>query len=329
MTDKTKTGTLLNAYCDSMGGQLSDIVSVLKRKEMEGAFESFYILPSVFNCDLDRGFSLIDYELNESLAAREDIEDLKNMNIRLMMDFVLNHISVLSPQFQDILKKGDESKYRDFFIDWNRFWEGCGEMTEAGYIQPDEKYIKDMFFRKAGLPILMVRFPDGREVPYWNTFYQEVNYPDLNAYELVRDLGMQYCVAEEIAKIFNASEKDPAKLDLGRWNKYKDAVVDYIQGRRTYLGQMDLNIKSDLVWDYYRETLAKLASYGTSIVRLDAFAYAPKEPGEKNFLNDPGTWDLLEKVAAIARENGLTVLPEIHASYEEKIYGLLPAGTDH
>ena len=62
MKDKTKTGTLLNAYCDSMGGSLGDIVSVLKRKEMEGAFESFYILPSVFNCDLDRGFSLINYE---------------------------------------------------------------------------------------------------------------------------------------------------------------------------------------------------------------------------------------------------------------------------
>ena len=321
--DKTKTGTLLNAYCDSMGGQLSDIVNVLKKKEFEGAFESFYILPSVFNSDLDRGFSLINYDLNESLASREDIEDLKKLNIRLMMDFVLNHISVLSPQFQDILKNGDDSKYRDFFIDWNKFWEGCGEVTEAGYIQPDEKYIKDMFFRKAGLPILMVRFPDGRDVPYWNTFYQAVNYPDLTAYELVKDLGLQYCVADEVAKIFNSSDKKIENLDLGRWNVYREKVIDYIQNRRTYLGQMDLNIKSPLVWDYYRDVLAKLADYGTSIVRLDAFAYAPKEPGEKNFLNDPGTWDLLEQIASIARENGLTVLPEIHASYEEKIYETL------
>ena len=30
-------------------------------------------------------------------------------------------------------------------------------------------------FRKPGLPILMVEFPDGRRVPYWNTFYQEVH----------------------------------------------------------------------------------------------------------------------------------------------------------
>ncbi len=321
--DKTKTGTLLNAYCDSMGGQLSDIVRVLKKKEFEDAFESFYILPSVFNTDLDRGFSVINYDLNEALASREDIEELKKMNIRLLMDFVLNHISVLSPQFQDVLKKGDDSEYRDFFIDWNRFWEGCGEMTEKGYIQPDEKYLSKMFFRKPGLPILMVRFPDGRDVPYWNTFYQEINYPDLNAYELVRDLGLQYTAASEIADIFNNSERDPEKISFGRWDKYKDRVLEYAEQRRTYLGQMDLNIKSDLVWDYYRDTLSKLASYGTSIVRLDAFAYAPKEPGEKNFLNDPGTWDLLEKIHEIAETHHLALLPEIHASYEEKIYEVL------
>ena len=321
--NRTKTGTLLNAYCDSMGGTLADIVEILKKDELKDTFESFYILPSVFNTDLDRGFSVIDYELNEALASREDIEGLKQLNIRLMMDFVLNHISVLSPQFQDILKKGRDSEYRDFFIDWNQFWEGCGEMTEAGYIQPDEKYIGKMFFRKPGLPILMVRFPDGTDVPYWNTFYQEINYPRLTPYEMVRDLGLQYTAAAEIAEMFNQPDTDIEQISFGRWDKYREQVLEYARSRRTYLGQMDLNIKSDLVWKYYRDTLAKLASYGTSIVRLDAFAYAPKEPGEHNFLNDPGTWDLLEKVNAIAKEYGLTVLPEIHASYEEKIYETL------
>ncbi|MCR5796217.1 MAG: hypothetical protein K6G61_12825 [Solobacterium sp.] len=321
--NKIKTGTLLNAYCDSIGGTLSDIVSVLKKKEFEDTFESFYILPSVFNTDLDRGFSVINYDLNEALASAEDIEDLKKLNIRLLMDFVLNHISVLSPQFQDILKYGDDSKYRDFFIDWNKFWEGCGEIGEGGYIIPRDEYLSKMFFRKAGLPILMVRFPDGRDVPYWNTFYQEVNYPDLNAYDLVRDLGLQYTAAQQIAAIFNEAGKNKKDADFGRWDKYKAQVLEYADSRRTYLGQMDLNIKSDLVWDYYRDTLKKLADYGASIVRLDAFAYAPKEPGSPNFLNDPGTWVLLEQIHQIAEEYKLNLLPEIHASYEEKIYETL------
>jgi sucrose phosphorylase len=153
-------GPMLNAYPDSMGGTLDDIVKVLQKDELKDTFESFYILPSIFNTDLDRGFSVIDYGINEELGSRQAIEDIKAMDIDLKLDFILNHASVLSKEFQDIIKNGEKSKYKDFFIDWNKFWEGCGEMTEAGYIQPDEKYIKDMFFRKPGLPILMVRFPD-------------------------------------------------------------------------------------------------------------------------------------------------------------------------
>ena len=80
-----------------------------------------------------------------------------------------------------------------------------------------------------------------------------------------------------------------------------------MEAGRRYLGQMDLNIKSPLVWEFYDNTLKTLAGYGAKIVRLDAFAYAPKEPGEKNFLNEPGTWDLLEKVRKLADKYNLTL----------------------
>ncbi|MBR4670720.1 MAG: sucrose phosphorylase [Butyrivibrio sp.] len=260
---------MLNAYPDSLGGTLKDITEFLSKDETKDTFSSFYILPSLYHTDLDRGFSVIDYGLENSLATKEDLDKLRSMNIDLKLDFILNHASVQSPQFQDLVKNGEKSVYKDFFINWNKFWEGKGKLTEEGYIQPDEEYIKDMFFRKPGLPILMVTMPDGKKVPYWNTFYQEV-------------------------------KETPEGLK--------------------YLGQMDLNIKSDLVWDFYDDTLHKISDYGASIVRLDAFAYAPKEPGEKNFLNEPGTWDLLSKVRELADKYSLTLLPEIHASYSEKIY---------
>ena len=73
---KMSIGTLLNAYPDSIGGKLSDIISLLKKEEFKDTFQSFYILPSVFNTDLDRGFSLIDYEISETLAGKNDINDL-------------------------------------------------------------------------------------------------------------------------------------------------------------------------------------------------------------------------------------------------------------
>lgn len=325
-------GPMLNAYPDSMGGTLDDIAAFLQKPEMKDVFSSCYVLPSLFHTDLDRGFSVIDYSLNKMHASREALDKLEGLGIDLKLDFILNHASVLSKQFQDIIKNGDKSEYRDFFIDWNKFWEGCGEMTEDGYIQPDQKYIKDMFFRKPGLPILMVRFPDGRDVPYWNTFYQEVTYRTVDAQDLMQAAGLQYTESVMLAEVLNTQTKEgkkPAEILAADGNaevtrfmsdEEKKKVVDYMEAGRRYLGQMDLNIKSPLVWEFYDNTLKTLAGYGAKIVRLDAFAYAPKEPGEKNFLNEPGTWDLLEKVRELADKYNLTLLPEIHASYGEKNY---------
>ena len=270
---KINLGPMLNAYPDSLGGTLSDAVAFLQEKEVKVAFSSFYILPSLFNTDLDRGFSVIDYGINGVIAKEEDLEALQSMGIDLKLDFILNHLSVQSPQFQDLVEKGDASAYKDFFIDWNKFWEGCGDLDENGVLVPRQEYIKDMFFRKPGLPVLVVEFADGTKRPYWNTFYQQVDVDET--------------------------------------------------GKKHYLGQMDLNIKSPLVLDFYQQTLKALAGYGAKIVRLDAFAYAPKEVGAKNFLNDPGTWDFLQQITDMAQPYGVALLPEIHASYEEGTYKII------
>jgi sucrose phosphorylase len=323
---KMNAGPMLNAYPDSIGGTLTDIVALLQSPEFRDVFQAFYVLPSIFNTDLDRGFSVIDYDLNEVYASTDDLKNLSRLGIALKLDFVLNHSSVLSRQFQDILKNGNASEYKDFFINWNRFWKGCGPMTDEGYILPDRDYIQDMFFRKPGLPILMVRMPDGKEVPYWNTFYQEVRYEKVDAQDLMRAFDIQYVSAQQLAEIVNRAfgeGKKPSEIDFGRFARFRASVIDMLESRRKYLGQMDLNIKSPLVWEYYDDTLRKLAGYGAEIIRLDAFAYAPKEPGARNFLNDPGTWDLLNGVKTLADKYGLTLLPEIHARYEEKIHEVL------
>jgi len=324
--DLPGAGPMLNAYPDSLGGQLSGLVGFVRSPEVAGAFESAYLLPSVFNTDLDRGFSVIDYELSQAFVGPDDLPALAEAGIDLTLDFILNHASVLSPQFTDVLARGDRSPYVDFFIDWNKFWAGHGDMTDGGYLQPDEDLIQGMFFRKPGLPILMVRFPDGREVPYWNTFYQEVRYPLPDPQDLMAAAGLQYGRAEQLVARLMAALSDggrPGDADFTGFEDVRDAVVDAMESRRRYLGQMDLNIDSPLVWQFYADTLDKLAGYGAKIVRLDAFAYAPKSPGQRNFLNDPGTWELLAKVKDLADARGLILLPEIHASYAEGIHELL------
>ena len=259
--NKISNGVMFNAYPDSIGNNLHDTVKMLEMAEFKDVFAFFYVLPTFFNSDLDRGFSVIDYNLNKELVSEADLKALEALNIKLKFDIVLNHLSVASPQFKDLLTHGDKSKYKDFFINWNGFWEGNGIMGDDGVIIPKEEFLNKLFMRKSGLPILKVPFPDGIEKPYWNTFYQKVN---------------------------------------------ED---------KSFLGQMDVNAKSELVWDFYEETLKKVSGFGGKILRLDAFAYLHKEIGQSNFFNDPGTWDYLERIKQIADKNDLTLLPEIHAEY--------------
>jgi sucrose phosphorylase len=322
MNTELPNGVMLNVYPDSIGRYLSDTVAMLQRPEFEDAFSLCYILPTFFNSDLDRGFSVIDYELNKDLVSEKDLADLDALGVELKFDLVLNHLSVGSPQFQDMLQRGDESPYRDFFIDWNEFWQDCGEMGPDGYVVPDSKCLDVLFMRKPGLPILKVRFPDGTDRPYWNTFYQEVTYQELVLEDLQHAGSLPSHHAGEILEIANAAlaeNKAVEDIDWGEHEAHSDQVVQVIEQKRRYLGQMDLNAKSDKVWEFYDQTLARLRDYGASLVRLDAFAYLHKEPCKPNFFNKPGTWEYLERLKQMAGEHGLTLLPEIHSEFG---YGL-------
>ncbi len=316
-------GVMFNAYPDSIGAKLSDTIALLQRPEFHSVFSLFYILPTFFSSDLDRGFSINRYELNDKLVSEEDLLALKQLNIALKFDLVLNHLSVRSPQFLDMLQKGDQSRYRDFFIDWNNFWEGEGEMCDDGYIIPDEVHLNRLFMRKPGLPILFVRFPDGSERPYWNTFYQQINYRgletvDLKHLRIIPSEGIQNIINQVNAKI--AAGEDFRDVDLGPYQDYLAHVADIVESKRRYLGQMDLNAESEVVWEFYEDTLKRLADFGGKLIRLDAFAYLHKKPGLTNFFNTPGTWDYLDRLKIIAEANQLTLLPEIHAQYGKQLH---------
>ena len=311
-------GVMLNAYPDSIGRNLSDIIKVLKKPEFKGVFSLFYVLPTFFNSDLDRGFSVIDYNLNDELVSKDDLKALEELNIDLKFDIVLNHLSVASPQFKDLLKHGDQSKYKDFFIDWNAFWEGNGKMGDDGIIIPKEEFLNKLFMRKSGLPILKVVFPDGSEKPYWNTFYQKIIYNKLSVVDLsgVKELTLDK--AELICRRINSAIQNNETietLDFGDSNHLRNEIIQVVNNNKSYLGQMDVNANSELVWDFYEETLQKVSDFGCKILRLDAFAYLHKEIGQSNFFNKPGTWDYLERIRKIAQKNNLMLLPEIHAEY--------------
>lgn len=318
ITQSLPKGVMFNAYPDSIGEKLSDAVSLLRRPELEGAFSLFYILPTFFNSDLDRGFSIVDYSHNQDLVSWDDLDALHSLDINFKFDLILNHLSVRSPRFQDLLAHGDDSQYRDFFIDWNEFWDGHGVMGPEGYLIPKQEFLQKLFLRKPGLPVLKVRFPDGSDRPYWNTFYQEIKYAPVSPADFLEIPALTPEGAENLATLVNESilaKSDLREIDLGELADYKDVVLSIVERKREYLGQMDLNAQSERVWAFYDETLRRLRDYGAKIVRLDAFAYLHKEPGQTNFFNRPGTWDYLERLRGIAAKYDLIIFPEIHAEY--------------
>jgi sucrose phosphorylase len=321
-------GVMFNAYPDSIGRNLADTVQMLKRPEFKEAFSLFYILPTIFHSDLDRGFSVINYDINTDLVALQDLDELNKLGIQIKLDLVLNHLSVRSPQFVDLLQNGNDSPYRDFFIDWNEFWKGHGTMGDQGVVVPDKEHLDKLFMRKPGLPILTLLFPDGTIKPYWNTFYQKVEFDEITALDFAHIKGITEQLASDIThhiKIVIKSKRrlesiDIDDIDIVDIDQYKDEIIKAVHRKREFLGQMDLNARSELVWDFYDETLRKLSVYGAKIIRLDAFAYLHKDPGQANFFNRPGTWDYLERLRGIAQKYELIIFPEIHAEYGAGIH---------
>jgi sucrose phosphorylase len=311
-------GVMLNVYPDSIGVKLSDSISMLKMTEFKDVFSLLYVLPTFFNSDLDRGFSIIDYDINKELVSPNDLKVLEELNIKLKFDIVLNHLSVASPQFKDLLQHGKDSKYKDFFINWNEFWQHDGDLNEEGIRIPKPEFLNKLFMRKSGLPILKVRFPDGSDQPYWNTFYQQITYNPITTEDLQAVQNLPLEQYEDVLAVANeaiAAQKDLATIDFKNAANFSSQIVQIIEQKRSYLGQMDVNGASELVWQFYNETLEKLKDYGCTILRLDAFAYLNKQVGESNFFNKPGTWDYLERINQIAKKNNLMLLPEIHAEY--------------
>jgi len=234
----TKNEIMLITYADSMGKNLKDLKEVLD-KHFQEAVGGVHILP-FFPSSADRGFAPLTYrEVDPDFGDWNDIKALSE-DYYLMFDFMVNHISKQSEYFKDFQQYKDDSKYADFFIRYQDFWED-GE--------PTEEEVDLIYKRKPRAPYIDVEFADGTEEKIWCTFAEE---------------------------------------------------------------QLDLNMESDVVKEFIKNSLEFLAAQGASIIRLDAFAYAVKKAGTSCFFIEPDIWEILDYCKDILAEKDVEILPEIH-----------------
>ncbi len=153
---------MLITYADTLGGGLRQLDRVLE-EYFPGAFGGVHVLP-FFPSSGDRGFAVIEYDrVDPAFGTWQDIDRL-GQRYYLMADFMLNHVSIRSREFQDYMKNGDASPYRDMFLHWDRFWPQ-GEPTQA--------QLAALYRRKEGGPHLAFVRNDGKTVKLWNTFFSE------------------------------------------------------------------------------------------------------------------------------------------------------------
>ena len=81
---------------EEIGARLGDTMQLLADTSLRDVFSLFYVLPTFFNSDLDRGFSIIDYDLNEELVSACDLGAASVLGLDFKFDLVLNHMSVAS-----------------------------------------------------------------------------------------------------------------------------------------------------------------------------------------------------------------------------------------
>ncbi len=101
------------------GGDLKGIIKKLDYIKNVGC-NTLYLTP-VFRSISNHKYDISDYyNVDSQFGSNEDLKELvqtaHKKGIRVILDAVFNHCSERISQFQDVLEKGDDSRYFDWFI---------------------------------------------------------------------------------------------------------------------------------------------------------------------------------------------------------------------
>ncbi len=102
-----------------MGGDLKGIkdnISYLK----DLGVETIYLNP-IFHGDFNHKYATTDYyRIDPIFGCNDDfknlVKELHQNGIRILLDGVFNHVGIHFSQFEDVLEKGNKSRYSDWFL---------------------------------------------------------------------------------------------------------------------------------------------------------------------------------------------------------------------
>ncbi len=101
------------------GGDLKGIISKLDYIKSLGC-NALYLTP-IFKSPSNHKYDIVDYfQIDPDFGDKNDLKNLvqklHEKGMRIVLDAVFNHVSELNELFQDVVKKGRDSEYFDFFV---------------------------------------------------------------------------------------------------------------------------------------------------------------------------------------------------------------------
>lgn len=192
-----KNQVQLICYIDRLSGGDVNQLQELLTGPLKGVFGGVHLLPFFHPIDgADAGFDPIDHtEVDSRLGDWTDIKNLSD-NIDIMADVIVNHMSAQSPQFLDLLDKGDQSEYRDLFLTYSKiFPKGA-----------TEKELLNIYRPRPGMPFSTISLKDGSQKMFWTTFTS--NQIDI---DVTSEKGKDYLIS--ILKRFRDSGIKMIRLD--------------------------------------------------------------------------------------------------------------------
>ena len=157
------------SFCDSNGDGIGDLPGVISKlpELKELGINTIWFTPIYTSPQVDNGYDVADYKaIDPAYGTLEDFKQLldiaHSMDIRIIMDLVLNHSSDQCMWFQEA-KKSRDNPYRNYYIwhdgkpdgsepnNWgNYFYEGKGsawewdEATQQYYLHYYSKHMPDL-----------------------------------------------------------------------------------------------------------------------------------------------------------------------------------------
>jgi len=272
-----------------MGGDIQGIIDGLDYIKDLGA-TCIYTTP-IFSAPSNHKYDTIDYyEINPSFGNKDDlrklVDEVHKRGMKILLDGVFNHSGYYWPPFQDVVKNGEKSKYKDWFYiqsypvsleDKNYDCVGHYKwMPKINLENPEtaEYFIKvgEYWIKEFGIDGWRLDVADEVPTAFWEKFSKRLKELNSNILLLGETWG-------DAGKLVNGNRLDCAMNYLFRdamvgWlakNEFKPSEFDHLINKMLSLYPWDTNLRMYNPLDshdttrYLRETGDNLKRYYLAI----------------------------------------------------------------